>query len=125
MRILIADGQSKVRFALRLLLGRRAEDEVVGEVAHAGELLPQIEATHPDLLLLDWELSGLSPDDSMNALREALPNLGVVVLSGRPETCQAALTAGADAFVSKTDPPERLLAAINGCGRRLGNGGEP
>jgi DNA-binding NarL/FixJ family response regulator len=36
----------------------------------------------------------------------------VIVLSGRPEARQAVLDAGADAFVSKVEPPERLLAAI-------------
>jgi DNA-binding NarL/FixJ family response regulator len=41
------------------------------------------------------------------------PNLLVVVLSGRPEVRREALAAGADAFVSKVDPPERLLAALH------------
>jgi DNA-binding NarL/FixJ family response regulator len=39
----------------------------------------------------------------------------VIALSGRPEARQAALAAGANDFVSKSDPPDRLLAAIDGC----------
>ena len=38
--------------------------------------------------------------------------LRVIALSGRPEARQAALEAGASAFVSKGDPPEFLLEAI-------------
>jgi CheY-like chemotaxis protein len=38
--------------------------------------------------------------------------LAVIVLSGQPEAEQDALDAGADAFVSKADPPEQLLAAM-------------
>jgi CheY-like chemotaxis protein len=38
--------------------------------------------------------------------------LPVIALSGRHEARRAALAAGANAFVSKTDPPETLLAAI-------------
>jgi DNA-binding NarL/FixJ family response regulator len=40
----------------------------------------------------------------------------VIALSGRSEARLAALSAGADAFVSKGDPPERLLAAIRAKG---------
>jgi CheY-like chemotaxis protein len=39
----------------------------------------------------------------------------VIALSGRPEARQAALLAGADSFVSKADPPDRLLVAIDTC----------
>jgi hypothetical protein len=38
-----------------------------------------------------------------------------IALSGRPEARGAALAAGADAFVSKGDPPGRLLAEVNDC----------
>ena len=41
--------------------------------------------------------------------------MGSVALSGRPEERQVALDAGVDAFVSKADPPERLLATIDDC----------
>jgi hypothetical protein len=41
----------------------------------------------------------------------------VIALSGRPEARQAALGAGADAFASKGDPPERVLAVIKDSGK--------
>jgi DNA-binding NarL/FixJ family response regulator len=112
MRLLLADNQAKVRFALRALLEQQPGLTVVGEAAEAGEVLAQIEAVHPDLVLLDWNLRGLAKADLLSALRQVHPDLIVVVLSARPEVRQAALEAGADAFVSKADPPERLLEAI-------------
>ena len=84
----------------------------MGEAAEAGKVLPQIEAVHPDLVLLDWNLRGLAQTRLPSALHERYPDLIVVVLSAQPEVRQAALEAGADAFVSKADPPERLLEAI-------------
>jgi DNA-binding NarL/FixJ family response regulator len=54
----------------------------------------------------------------MLALRHACPGLGIIVLSGRPEASRAALAAGADAFVSKGNPPEHLLSAITRCCQR-------
>jgi DNA-binding NarL/FixJ family response regulator len=118
MRILLADDQPRVRFALRVLLERQPGLKVVGEAADAQDLLAQTEATCPDLVLIGWELPGLVWRGPLSALRTIRPDLFVIALSGRPEARRAALIAGADAFVSKTDLPERLLAAINGCWHR-------
>jgi len=113
MRILLADHRLKIRFALRALLEQRPGVEVVGEAVDAEDLLTQIEATCPDLVLLDWKLQGLPAVNLLPTLRRFCPNTRVIILSGRPEARKAALDAGADAFVSKTDPPGRLLAAID------------
>jgi DNA-binding NarL/FixJ family response regulator len=112
MRILLADDQEKVCSALRLLLTQEPAFAVVGEVREAKKLIKEVGETSPDLLLLDWELPGLSAKGRFSQLLQRYPDLKVIVLSGRPEARRAALAAGADAFVSKGDPPERLLAAL-------------
>ena len=112
MRILLADHESNVRYGLRALLEERSGFEVVGEAADAEDLLAQIEAACPDLVLLSWGLPGPTGADLLPALRSACDDLYVIVLSGRPEARQVVLDAGANAFVSKVEPPERLLAAI-------------
>jgi DNA-binding NarL/FixJ family response regulator len=113
MRILLADAQSKVRFALRVLLERQPGMHIVGEVVNAESLLAQAKTLPCDLVLLSWELPGLAAVGSLSALRLIRPDLPVIALSGWPEARRASLDAGADAFVSKGDPPEQLLAAIN------------
>jgi DNA-binding NarL/FixJ family response regulator len=113
MRVLLADDQEKVCSALRLLLGQKLGMDVVGEVAGAQGLLAEIKRSRPDLLLLDWELPGLSANGHFSTLRARYPHLKVIALSGRPDTRRAALDAGADAFVCKGDPPERLLGALH------------
>jgi DNA-binding NarL/FixJ family response regulator len=115
MRILLADDQPKVRFALRVLLERQEDFEVVGEAGDAENLLCLMETIKPDLVLLGWELPGLTESGSVPALCKLCPDLSVIALSGRPEARRAALEAGAKAFVSKGDPPEQLLAAIADC----------
>lgn len=118
MRVLLADNQSHVRFALRTLLERQAGIQVVGEVGDWGALLSQSSTTCPDAVLLDWGLPGSAEAEPLSALRQACPDLAVVVLSGRPEARRAALATGADAFVSKTDPPQRLLAILRSVERK-------
>jgi DNA-binding NarL/FixJ family response regulator len=112
MRILLADDQPKVRFALRVLLERQPGLAIVGEATDRNDLLHHVQMTLPDVVLLGWELPGLRATDSLSLLRQIRPNLLVIALSGRSEARLAALSAGADAFVSKGDPPDRLLAAI-------------
>lgn len=117
MRVLLADDQPALRSAVRLLLEQEPGVNIVAEVADTQTLLARTADLHPDLVLLDWELPGLNHAAAaravLNALYASCPNLQVVVFSGRPEANRHAMAAGASAFVSKADPPERLLAALH------------
>jgi DNA-binding NarL/FixJ family response regulator len=108
----VADNESKVRFALRTLLVQRAQMDIVGEATCAEELLALVEGACPDLVLLHWRLQGMVACELLPRLKEICPDLRVIVLSARSEAQQEALASGADGFVSKMDHPEKLLAAL-------------
>ena len=112
VRILLADEEFNVRYGLRVLLEEQTHSQIVGEAADSEELMALVYAACPDLLLMSWGLPGRESADLLDALQRACKELYVIVLSGRPEARRAALDAGANAFVSKVEPPERLLAAI-------------
>jgi DNA-binding NarL/FixJ family response regulator len=113
MKIVLADDQPQVRSALRLLL-EHEQVCIVGEVASLRELLSASPRRIADAILIDWELPGLSPGDGVFSVRQAYPSAQIVALSSRPEARDPALHAGADTFVCKGDPPEVLLAALQG-----------
>lgn len=119
MRVILADERGKVRSAVRLLLEQQPDVEVLGEAVDVTGLLDWVRAACPDLILLDWELPGGKGRELMSDIRACCAGVEVVALSGRPEARRAALAAGADAFVSKSDPPECLLEAIRNCAGRL------
>jgi len=98
-----------------VLLVRHPGFEVVGEASNVYQLLAQVGTVCPDLVLLGWELPGLASFESLNPLRDVCPGLTVIALSGRPEAREVALSAGVDGFVSKADPPDRLVAEIAKC----------
>ncbi|NIV37698.1 MAG: response regulator [Anaerolineae bacterium] len=112
MRILLADDQPKVRLGLRLLMEQEQDMTVVAETGDSGSLLAQVEETRPDLMLLDWSLQDSAAAEQLAVFRQVCPQVAIIVLSAQPEVEAAALATGADAFVSKADPPEKLLAAI-------------
>jgi DNA-binding NarL/FixJ family response regulator len=119
--VLIADSRVHARSAMRLLLAQEPDVVVVGEAADVDAAISAIAACRPDVVLLDWGLTRQSPgqngDSALDHLRVASPESFVIALSGLPEARREALVAGADAFVSKCDPPEKLLAAVGGCRR--------
>ena len=112
MRILLADEGEMTRYALTALLEQRPGWVVVGEVDSAENLLHEVDATNPDLVLLSWNLPELSVEEIIPTLSSSFPGIAVIVLSARPEMGPQAIAAGASAFVSKADPPDRLLEAV-------------
>jgi DNA-binding NarL/FixJ family response regulator len=95
-----------------MLLKCEPEIVIVGESTDASSLLEKARQLEPDLVLLDWEL----PGSSITAVVEQISNTDapfqIIVLSRRPEAREAALTVGAHAFVSKTDPGESILETV-------------
>ena len=110
LRILLADDNRNSRSALVLLLETRLGASIVGEAVTMEALLERAAATHPDVVLLDWKLPGKQETDRIVVVRSVAPGVRVIIISARPES--AALAVGADAFVNKTDPPERILAVL-------------
>lgn len=108
-RILVADSDARVRSALQTLLQQEPAQIAVRESGDIGSLALQIKQFKPDLILLDWELPGRPAAALLFALHGLDYQPKVIVLSTRPESETDALTVGADAFVCKGDPPERLL----------------
>lgn len=109
-RVFLADSQPEVRSAMRLLI----EDlnmQVVGDAADWPTTLSQAFGTQPDMLVVDWDL--IPPDSSLMELRATCPAAVVIVLISQLDARQqAALSAGADSFISKGDTPERLAERI-------------
>lgn len=121
MRVLLADSRPSVRLALRLVLEQQpAQFAVVGEVADIETLLRDIDVVRPDLILLEWELPGRigtygTRADVLRTLHTRVPGVIVIALSAGFESRKAALAAGADALVSKSDPPDTVLTTLETC----------
>jgi DNA-binding NarL/FixJ family response regulator len=108
-RVYIADALLDERSALRLVL-LDLMMEVVGEAADWITTLANAPATRLDMLLVNWDLLPINLGvQALAKLREACPTAIVIVLISHLEAHQqAALSAGADAFISRGDTPERV-----------------
>lgn len=107
-RVFVADGKTEERSALRLLLLDLKMD-IAGEASDWPTTLAQAPVSHTDMLLIDWDLLPTSPIAALDELRKACPvALVIILLSQLDARQQAALSAGADAFISKSETPERV-----------------
>jgi len=111
-RILLADDNPGLRSALRLLLETRLELEMIVEARDMEHVLAQVEDSHPDCIILDWELPGRPTRERVTVLRTLVPHLKVIAFSARPESKQGALAEGAAAFISKNEAPMMILDKI-------------
>ena len=111
-RFLLADDNPDLRSALRLMLETRLDAPLVFEAHDYASMIEQCLAYQPECLILDWELRGFDQHNCLDALRDSLPDLKIIVISVRPEAGPEALAAHANAFISKTDPPAEILKAI-------------
>ena len=111
-RVFISDAKQEERAALRAVL-LDLKMEIAGEAADWSNTLAQVPANHIDMLVIDWDLLPDPPEDGLGDLRKACPAaLVVVLISHLSAVQQAALSAGADAFISKSDLPERVAERL-------------
>jgi two-component system, NarL family, invasion response regulator UvrY len=116
LRILLADDDPQVCSALRLILEQDPLTSCIAEVESTAQLLDCAALSEADLVLLDWYLPGLQqPAHVFAYLRKNSPELKVVAMGAGSQSRQIALALGADAYISKSDPPEELLKAVNLC----------
>jgi len=111
-RVYLADGKPEERSALRLLLLDLKMD-VVGEGADWATTLAQAPVKRTEMLLVDWDLLPNSPTAALDELRRACPTaLVIILISHLDARQQAALSSGADAFISKGETPDRVAERL-------------
>jgi DNA-binding NarL/FixJ family response regulator len=119
-RVFLADAKPEERSALRLLL-LDLNMEVVGEGADWATTLAQAPVSRVDMLLVDWELLPNAPTAALDELRRACPAaLVIVLISHLDARQQAALSSGADAFISKGDTPDRVAERLRSVAASVG-----
>jgi two-component system KDP operon response regulator KdpE len=116
--VLIADDDRQILRALRITLSARGYDVVTA--SDGAEAVRQAVDTHPDLIVLDLGMPGLTGIEVIEAVR-GWSQLPILVVSGRTDSLSTvdALDAGADDYVTKPFATDELLARIRALSRRV------
>ena len=113
-RIFVACIDKRLRLALVVFLDQQQGMAVVGITDRLPNLLSQLWATQPDVLLLEWELPVNEIIDLLSDIRNLPHRSMIIVLSSKPEEERKIIAAGADYFIPMDAPPDDLLPIING-----------
>ncbi len=113
-RLLIVDDEPKVCDMLVQLFTAKGYDALA--VGRGEDALALTEAFHPQTVLLDLLMPGMSGIDTLRQLKQLVPPPRVIMLSGADldEVVQGALQLGADAYVVKPVDVAKVEHLITG-----------
>lgn len=120
MRVLIVDERLSVRTALRAALEHDVQCAGIDEAAGGEDALAAL-AFGADVVVLEWELHGLTAATFITVAKARRPGLIVVVLGHYLEARIAALAAGADYYVDTTQPFEDFVGLLHKLCRAAGH----
>lgn len=119
-RVILADDHPLIRRGIRDVLHASQSAVVVAEASDGEEVLPLLGEHPADVLVVDLSMPRVGGLEVIARVRRVRPELPVLVASMHParELGVAALRVGARGYVSKHDPPARLVEAV----RQLASG---
>jgi DNA-binding NarL/FixJ family response regulator len=110
--VFIVEDHPLMRRMLSEFVEKMGDVEVCTTVATGEEAIERLHETHPDLVLIDVSLPGISGIELITRLHAQRPELPCLILSGHQEIIyvQRALAAGARGYVAKGKPREIVEA---------------
>ena len=114
-RVLIVDDHPIVRRGLADLIGHQPDLEVCGEAADVTEAMQVVEATQPDVVLVDLALKSGHGIELVEQIKARRDGIKMLVSSMHDEMlfAERTLRAGAMGYIAKQEPTENLLEAIH------------
>ena len=112
VQVLIVDDQPRARQSLKALLATWPLIGAVREATNGEEAIGSVEQARPDIVLMDVHMPVMNGLEATRRIKEHWPQVRIIALSIYGDYQADALVAGADAFVSKGESPEKLLDTV-------------
>jgi DNA-binding NarL/FixJ family response regulator len=119
----IVDDEKELRESIEAFIDGSPGFRCVSAYHSAETALKHLPQDHPDVVLMDIHLTGMSGIECVERLKTMIPKIQVMMLTVYEDTDQIfkALSAGASGYMLKRSTPARLLEAI----KELNEGGSP
>jgi DNA-binding NarL/FixJ family response regulator len=115
IRLLIVDDHPIVRDGLRAVFESEAAFEVVGQAEDGADAVERATALGVDVVLMDLRMPRMGGVEAIRKLREAAPDIRVLVLTTFDSDSDVlpAVEAGATGYLLKDAPRDELLRAVH------------
>ncbi|WP_298836167.1 response regulator transcription factor [uncultured Roseobacter sp.] len=115
IRVLIVDDHPMVAEGIQSILESYGDIEVVGTCNAARTAIDTLDATNPDVILMDLNMPDMGGLTATEILLEQRPETRVLVLSmhDSPEYISSALSHGAMGYILKDVPTDEIKQAID------------
>jgi DNA-binding NarL/FixJ family response regulator len=113
--IIIVDDQLLFAESLKTVLETRSDSITVIDIAGNGkEAVRMAEINSPDLILMDIRMPDMNGVDAVKIIKEKSPDIKIIMLTtfDDDQYIYDALNNGADGYLLKNTPPEKLIASI-------------
>lgn len=116
VRVLICDDQAVVCEGLEMILNADPDIEVVGLAYDGSEALELLASTRPDLVLMDLKMPVMNGIHATREIKKRNADIKVLVLTtfGEDEWVFDAVRSGADGYLLKGTPRDKLVSAVKG-----------
>ena len=103
--VLIVDDNAAFRNMIKQILLSRFPSMTIREAADGTQAIKELGEKAPDIIFMDVRLPGENGLSLTKRIKAAYPKIVIIIITSydSPEYREAALEAGADSFVSKTD----------------------
>jgi len=112
--VLLVDDQTLIRQGIRVLLEIEPDIRVVGQAGDGSEAIRQVEALHPQVVLMDVRMPGMDGVAATREISTRFPEVGVIILTtfDDDETVFDGLRAGARGYLLKDVSSEQMAEAV-------------
>ena len=123
IKVAIFDDNNALRDSVSMLLSGTKDFTLCGSFAHCLNVTDEIDASDPDVVIMDIDMPGINGIEGVINIRKKFPHLQILMFTvfDDDEKVFAAIKAGAGGYILKSALPEQLLAAIS----EVYNGGAP
>ena len=114
IKLMLVEDHVLTRIGLKVSLEKYSNIQVIAETANGKEAVDLAKEKMPDLIIMDIGLVELDGIESTKRIKEANPNMKVIMLTSHEGEREilASLASGADGYCLKDTSPEQLMTAI-------------
>ena len=123
IKVILYEDNPQLREGLTMLLNGSEGFKVVGAYKNCNNVVEEVEAFHPDVILMDIDMPGINGIEGLKLIRKQNTDVKILMLTVFDDNKNVfeAIKSGANGYILKKTPPARLLEYVE----EAASGGAP